>query len=145
MSLAQHLDTIDRLRARPFPATAGRTTAGHSGPGYHVAELTRSEEFWDGDGSRREEVAEQWEAERDALALLLGERWGDAQVFALGSLLVRGYEGEDIPDPWDLLCQSVPDVHLWRADGRWLAVGVSQWDEELAFELLACVTVVDPP
>ena len=42
--LAQHLATIDLLRARPFPAQRGRQAAVVRGPGYHLAELATSEE-----------------------------------------------------------------------------------------------------
>ncbi|MGW2561515.1 hypothetical protein ACWCXB_20110 [Streptomyces sp. NPDC001514] len=145
MTIARHLATIDLLRARPFPAEPGRSDVGDSGPGFHMAELSRSEDFWE-DRSRWEIVEEQYEAEREALALLLSERWGEAQVFGLGSLLARSIEdGEEIPEPWGTLSNSVPDVHLWRVDGRWVVLGVSQQDPELPFQLLAVVTETDPP
>jgi len=56
-------------------------------------------------------------------------------------------EGEDIPEPWADLSSHVPDIHLWQEDerGRWVALGVSQWDKELPFQLLAVVTEIDPP
>ncbi|MET9802873.1 hypothetical protein [Streptomyces sp. NPDC006368] len=145
MTTARHLVTIDQLRSRPFPGRRGRSDVGDSGPGYHIVELATSEEFWEDDGTRRELVADQYEAERDALAALLGGRWGQAQVFSLWSLLRRGMEGEEIPEPWSVLSGSVPDVHLWRADGHWIALGVSQWDKELPFQLLVVVTEIDPP
>ncbi|MFG3499001.1 hypothetical protein [Streptomyces sp. NPDC047928] len=145
MTTARHLATIEVLRSRPFPAQRGRSDVGDSGPGYHVAELSTSEDFWEDDGTRRELVEDQYEAERDALALLLTGRWGEPQVFSLWSLLRRGLDGEDIPEPWGSLSNSVPDVHLWRAEDRWIAVGVSQWDKELPFQLLAAVTTTDPP
>ncbi|MCH0540047.1 hypothetical protein I3F58_10810 [Streptomyces sp. MUM 203J] len=144
MTTARHLATIDLLRLRPFPGRCGRSEAGDSGPGYHVAELATSEHFWE-DASRIEPVAEQYEAERDALSALLAGRWGEPQVFSLWSVFRRGMDGEDIPEPWHGLSGHVPDLHLWRADGRWIALGVSQWDEELPFQLLAVVTETDPP
>lgn len=145
MTTARHLATIDLLRSRPFPGQRGRSDAGDSGPGYHVAELSTSEDFWEDDGTRRELVEEQYEAERDALAVVLGARWGEPHIFSLWSLQERGMEGEEIPEPWSVLAASVPDVHLWRAEERWIALGVSQWDKELPFQLLAVVTEVDPP
>ncbi|MGW1883841.1 hypothetical protein [Streptomyces sp. NPDC001970] len=145
MTLARHLATIDLLRARPFPAEPGRSDVGPSGPGFHMAELSTSEDFWE-DGSRRELVEEQYEAEREALALLLSERWGEAQVFSLASVFAGSFDGgEEIPEPWGTLSNSVPDVHLWRVDGRWVVLGLSQWDTELPFQLLAVVTDTDPP
>ncbi|OAR27247.1 hypothetical protein A8W25_03010 [Streptomyces sp. ERV7] len=145
MTTARHLDVIDLLRVRDFPAERGRSGAITSGPGYHLVELSTSEDFWDDDGSRRVEVQEQYEAECEALAALLSARWGAAQMFSLWSVLTRGMEGEEIAEPWDELSNSVPYLHLWRADGRWVAVGVSQWDTELEFQLMAVVTEVDPP
>lgn len=145
MTTARHLATIDRLRSRPFPGESGRTDVGYSGVGYHIAELATSEEFWEDDGTRREIVEDQYDAERDALAMLLTARWGEPQVFSLWSVFDRGMAGEEIPDPWDALSQSVPDVHLWRADGQWIALGVSHWDKELPFQLVTAVTEIDPP
>lgn len=41
----------------------------------------------------------------------------------------------------------MPDVHLWqvKGHGRWVALGVSQWDKELPFQLVALITEIDPP
>lgn len=156
MSTAEHLAAIDLLRSREFPAEHGRSPSGVGGPGYHIAELLTSGDFWDDDGMEWEATSDQYDAERDALTVLLGERWGAPQIFSLASVFERaqgdayGYggeaaEGEDIPEPWGSLSSSVPDLHLWRADGRWIALGVSQWDKELPFQLLAVVTEIDPP
>ncbi|MFV0131025.1 hypothetical protein ACLGI4_25520 [Streptomyces sp. HMX112] len=145
MTTARHLATVDALRSRPFPAQRGRSDVGDSGPGHHIAELATSEDFWEDDGTRRELTEDQFEAEREALAAVLSGRWGPPQVFSLWSLLERGLAGEPLPEPWGTLSGSVPDVHLWRVDGRWLALGVSQWDKELPFQLLAVVTETDPP
>ncbi|MFF8831567.1 hypothetical protein [Streptomyces sp. NPDC015131] len=145
MTTARHLATIDRLRTLPFPARPGRTDAGSGGAGHHLAELATSEDFWEDDGTRREAAEEQYEAERDALAVVLTARWGEPQMFSLWSLFERGARGEELPEPWGTLSQSVPDVHLWRVEERWIALGVSQWDGELPFQLLAVITEVDPP
>ncbi|EKX63088.1 hypothetical protein Sipo8835_23290 [Streptomyces ipomoeae] len=145
MSIAQHLAVIDRLCSEDFPAEPGRSDVGTAGPGYHVAELRTSADFWDDDGTRREETEEQYEAERDALSKRLTERWGAPDVFSLWSVSSRYLEGEDIPEPWGPLSSHVPDVHLWQADGRWTALGVSQWDKELPFQLVALITEIAPP
>ncbi|UQT60014.1 hypothetical protein M4V62_35920 [Streptomyces durmitorensis] len=161
MSTAQHLAAIDLLRSREFPAEHGRSPCGTGGPGYHIAELLTSGDFWEDDGTQWEATADQYEAERDGLTVLLAERWGAPQMFSLASLFERTLSdgddegdsdseskegaGEDIPEPWGSLSSSVPDLHLWRVDGRWIALGVSQWDKELPFQLLAVVTEIDPP
>lgn len=151
MSTAQHLATIDLLCSREFPAEHGRSDAGAGGPGYHIAELLTSEDFWEDDGTAWEATEEQYEAERDGLSVLLTHRWGAPALFSLASLFERTLSGgedgagEDIPEPWGSLSSSVPDLHLWRVDGRWVALGVSQWDKELPFQLIAVVTEIDPP
>ncbi|MEU8617653.1 hypothetical protein [Streptomyces sp. NPDC048623] len=145
METAQHLATVDDLVARAFPARAERSGFRDSGPGHHVVALATSEEFWEDDGTRWSAVREQYEADRDALSTLLGARWGPPQVFSLWSVLDRSLSGEHIPEPWNDVSCHVPDLHLWRAEARWIALGVSQWDKELPFQLLAVVTAVDPP
>ncbi|WP_326584304.1 hypothetical protein OG889_38360 [Streptomyces sp. NBC_00481] len=145
MSITQHLAVIDRLCSEEFPAEPGRSDVGTAGPGYHVAELRTSADFWEDDGTRREEAEEQYEADRDALSERLAERWGAPDVFSLWSVLDRSMDGEDLPEPWAVLSSHVLDVHLWRADGRWVALGVSQWDKELPFQLVALITEIAPP
>ncbi|WP_330302976.1 MULTISPECIES: hypothetical protein [unclassified Streptomyces] len=147
MTSARQLATILRLCSEDFPLEHGRSGVGDAGPGYHIAELATSEEFWEDDGTAREETEEQYEADRDGLSELLSNRWGRPQIFSLASSFERSADGEEIPEPWGTLSSHVPDVHLWRADGhdRWVALGVSQWDKELPFQLLAVVTEIDPP
>ncbi|MFJ9823738.1 hypothetical protein ACIRSU_05100 [Streptomyces sp. NPDC101160] len=145
MDRTQHLAAIDELVGRAFPERAERSGIRDSGPGHHVVALATSEEFWEDDGTRRLAVEEQYEAERDGLSTLLGARWGPPQVFSLWSVLDRSLSGEHIPEPWGGVSCHVPDLHLWRAGERWIALGVSQWDKELPFQLLALVTTVDPP
>ncbi|MGW0845794.1 hypothetical protein ACWD26_37805 [Streptomyces sp. NPDC002787] len=145
MSITRHLAVIDRLCSEDFPAERGRSDVGTAGPGYHLAELETSADFWEDDGTRREETEEQYEAARDALSERLAERWGPPDVFSLWSVSSRHLEGEGIPEPWGPLSSHVPDVHLWQADGRWIALGVSQWDQELPFQLVAVITEIDPP
>ncbi|MFI8824933.1 hypothetical protein [Streptomyces sp. NPDC053431] len=145
METAQHLAAIDDLVVRAFPERAESSGFRDSGPGYHVAALATSEEFWEDDGTRRSAVHEQYEADRDGLSTVLGVRWGPPQVFSLWSVLDRSMSGERISEPWGGVCCHVPDLHLWRAGQRWIGLGVSQWDKELPFQLLAVVTTVDPP
>lgn len=145
MTTAQHLATIDLLRSREFPLLRGRSDVGTSGPGYHLAELSTSEEFWEDDGTGRAEAEDQYAAECAALAQALSARWGQPQVFGLWSLLVRGTAGEEIPEPWNQLSGTLDHLHLWRVEERWLALGVAQWGRELPFQLVAAVTEIDPP
>ncbi|MGY5050317.1 hypothetical protein ACWDE0_32670 [Streptomyces sp. 900105755] len=139
MDIAKCLALIDELCAR-------ETDVGTGGPGYLMAALETSGDFYEDDGSEWEETEARFEADRDALGERLGERWGPAQVVGLDSVLERAMDGEDVGEPWAHLCDHVPDVQLWRTDtGRRVGLGVSQWDRELPFQLLAVVTVLDPP
>lgn len=122
MTLARHLAALDLLRARPFPEE-----------GYHLTEL-----------AVEEPTEEQAEAEREALALLLETRWGPPRLVSLYSLVARTGSGEEIPEPWGLICASVPDIQLWRVDARWIALGLTRRGAD-GPGLLACVTGVDPP
>ncbi|MFF3914424.1 hypothetical protein ACFYZB_13195 [Streptomyces sp. NPDC001852] len=147
MDIAKCLTVIDLLCARGFPADHSRTEHGESGPGFHMAALRTSGDFWEDDGTEREETAAQYEADREALAERLTERWGLPQRFSLSSVFGRAMEGENMAEPWAGLSEHVPDVHLWQApeSGRWVALGVSHGYEELPFQLLGIVTETDPP
>jgi hypothetical protein len=141
----QHLATIDLLRARSFPARRRRSARVVSGPGYHVAELAVSEGFWEDDGTARIEALERYEAECGALSAVLAARWGRPQQMSLWSTLVRGCEGAPVQEPWLELSSGAVCLDLWRADGRWIALAVCQQGAELPFQLVAAVTVNDPP
>ncbi|MFH8222203.1 hypothetical protein ACH4C2_29315 [Streptomyces sp. NPDC018057] len=147
MDIAKALAVIDRLCSGEFPAEPGRTDAGAAGPGFLTAELETSDDFWEDDGTRREETAEQFACELDGLGERLTERWGAPQEFSLYSVFERTVRGEEPGEPWASLSGHVPDVRLWRSPetGRWIALGVSQWDRELPFQLLTVVTDRDPP
>lgn len=123
MTLDRHLAALDLLRARPFGAH-----------GHHLAELAP------GDSADPEQA----EAERTALTELLAARWGPPDHVGLASLLLRAERGEPIPEPWHLLSASLPDVELWRVEGRWVALGLIGAAED-AYRLVVCVTVIDPP
>ncbi|MGW0699963.1 hypothetical protein ACWD0A_11670 [Streptomyces sp. NPDC002867] len=144
MTTAQHLAAIDLLRGRAFPAVRGRSELGDSGPGYHLARLPPAGADGQECGVRQEEAAEQCRAECEALADALSTRWGQPQRVSLWSVSVRSIAGEEVPDPWEELGQVADDLHLWRVDGHWIAVGVARADEH-RWELLAVVTETDPP
>ncbi|OKK17631.1 hypothetical protein AMK16_22865 [Streptomyces sp. CB00455] len=145
MTTAEHLDTIDGLRTREFPAEPVWSGGQSSGPGHHLVPVGRTADFWEDGGSGRPEAADQISAEYGALTQALTDRWGQAQVFSLVSLRDRGFDGEEIPEPWDELSNSTDHVHLWRAGDRWLVAYVAQWDEGDPYLLMAGVTVIDPP
>ncbi|MBT2488497.1 hypothetical protein J7E96_08165 [Streptomyces sp. ISL-96] len=149
MSTARYLALIDLLRAQEFPAKRRRSDTGFSGPGYHTAELSAADELvdelGDEDAAQRLELREQCVAEYEALLAVFGGRWGEPQVFSLWSVLERSILGEEIPAPWDELSAGFELLHIWRADGRWVAVGLALENEGPSYELLAVVTEIDPP
>ncbi|WRZ94291.1 hypothetical protein OHB54_37755 [Streptomyces sp. NBC_01007] len=147
MTIARHLAVIDRLCSEDFPSEHSRSDVGSGGPGYRIAESVTSEDFWEADGAAREETEEQYEADRDGLSELLTRRWGRPDVLSSSSVLDQVMDGEDIPEPWGVLSSHVPDVHLWKPAGhdRWFALGISQGDRGLPFQLLAVITETDPP
>ncbi|MGR8011854.1 hypothetical protein [Streptomyces hypolithicus] len=145
MSTARHLSLIDLLRARRFPAERRRSDASFSGPGYHTVELGPAAATEDQDAARRLDLRGQCVAEHDALLAVLGAQWGEPQVFDLWSVLERRLRGEEIPAPWDELSAAFECLHLWRADGRWIAVALALEEDGPSYELLAVVTEVDPP
>ncbi|MCC9737802.1 hypothetical protein [Streptomyces sp. MNU89] len=145
MSTVEQLAAIDRLRARPLPAARGGPSRGaEGGPGFHLADLRVSEEFWEDDGSRIREAEEQFEAECEALVVLLSRRWGEPRVLDLTEHLIRSAEGEAVPEPLATLCGCVGVLYAWRAGGRWLAVGLGRQGRELPLRLLAVVAEEDP-
>ncbi|MFJ5290615.1 MULTISPECIES: hypothetical protein [unclassified Streptomyces] len=148
MTTAQYVSTIDRLRARAFPARPGWSDTGRGGPGYHLAALiTREALPTGGDAAPVPDVQadDQIGAEREALLAVLDARWGEAQTFSLWSMLARRMEGEEIPEPWDELCTTMSSLHLWKAEDRWIAVGAVQGGQDQEVRLIVAVTDVDPP
>ncbi|MEU9139020.1 hypothetical protein AB0D33_24205 [Streptomyces sp. NPDC048404] len=151
MTIAQHLATIDRLCAEDFPTVHGGSVAGSygapGGPGFHVVELERSGGFAEDPHGERE-AAEQYEAQRDALAQRLADRWGEPHWISLDGLFLRAQQGDErIPEPWASLGSHMRNAQVWRADatGRWVALGISRLGEGQEFRLLAVITETDPP
>ncbi|NUJ99920.1 hypothetical protein HRW23_06545 [Streptomyces lunaelactis] len=140
MTTARHLDMIDLLRSREFPAEPGPADVGTAGPGFHIAELNgHFGECADADEGDEGTKAAQRAAEHEALLRVLTKRWGEADVLSLFSTSLRAAADEPIPEPWLRLSATVPDVSLWRIEDRWIAVGASE------VQLLVVVTEVDPP
>lgn len=141
MTTARHLDTIDLLRSREFPAEPGPSDVGWEGPGFHIAELNGHFGYDDGcDGDRT--GPEQREAEYDALLDALTERWGEPDHVSLASTELRALDEDDdeeVPEPWRRLSLQTGRLYLWQEDGRWIALGLTR------SQLLAVVTEVAPP
>ncbi|WP_432253806.1 hypothetical protein [Streptomyces sp. HNM1019] len=138
-STADHVATIDHLRARDFPARPTADGRVESGPGFHIADLRVSEDFWDADLSRVEEVLEEFEAELSALDRVLTSRWGAPDVLDLTDSPERSAMGDPVPPPLDTLCGYVPELRVWRVNGRWVGLGVGQGDRESPFQLLVAM------
>ncbi|KAK1177721.1 hypothetical protein B7755_005770 [Streptomyces sp. NBS 14/10] len=138
-STADHLAIIDLLRARDFPDRRGVVGAVASGPGFHVADLRVSEDFWDADLERLIEVEEEFEVELGVLVQVLSLRWGEPEVLDLADHLERDAMGERVPEPLRSLCGYVGRVYGWRTDGRWIGLGIGQGDRELPLQLVAAI------
>ncbi|MER5929154.1 hypothetical protein [Streptomyces sp. NPDC002054] len=145
MTTAEHLETIDRLRTREFPAVRGRSGPVISGPGYHLAELGGSRWYGDEDAADRLAGEEQVAAEYGALTERLTDRWGRPEVLGLQGLLTRSGAGEELAEPWQELCATAGHIHLWRAQDRWVALYTAHWGADHSPQLMAAVTVIDPP
>ncbi|MER5729556.1 hypothetical protein ABT084_14655 [Streptomyces sp. NPDC002138] len=116
-----------------------------SGPGYHLVELGESHWYGDEDAADRIAGAEQISAEYGALTQRLTERWGEAQVFSVGSLLARVVAGEVVPEPWGEMSGTTDHVHGWRVGEQWVVVYAAEWGADHSPQLMAAVTVIDPP
>jgi hypothetical protein len=138
MDLAAQLAEVDRLRALDFPARRVRTGAVESGPGFHLTDLSVSEDLQDTDPGRLHEIEDDFGAACQALVELLCGRWGDPETLDLRPYLVRGAEGGSVPPPLDRLCEVVSEVYGWRVGDRWIGLGVGRGDREraLPFQLV---------
>ncbi|MEU0374144.1 hypothetical protein ABZ070_28605 [Streptomyces sp. NPDC006283] len=145
MTTAQHLAAIDLLRGRAFPAQRDRSEFGDSGPGYHLATLPTPADGLAAVDRAPDRSREPYEAECEALVVALSSRWGQPQWFALWSVFIGSICGEEIPQPWDELSHCAEDLHIWRVEDHWIAVGVARAEGEDEHRLVAVVTDVDPP
>lgn len=139
MTIDEHLTAIDRLRLRDFPVERVRSAMVESGPGFHIADLRVSQDFWDADLTEVAEALEDFEAELTALVQALSLRWGEPGMIDLAAHLERTAMGIPVRPPLDALCGYVPLMYGWRVAGRWVGVGVGQGDRELPFQLLVAV------
>ncbi|MEV0495746.1 hypothetical protein [Streptomyces atratus] len=146
-SAEEQLSIIDALIALPFPEQEGKSKTQHGwgGPGYHIAVLRESRDFWDApDPGTVTEAEEELEADLTALGTVLAGRWGSPTVVDLWPYL--GLDNPDNPDieapePLGSLCMLAVSMQMWQvpSTGRWLGLAIGQVDRELPFELLAAV------
>ncbi|MBL3669858.1 hypothetical protein JL475_28515 [Streptomyces sp. M2CJ-2] len=137
------LSIIDRLSALPFPDSEVKpSTKGEwGGPGYHLAVLRESQDFWD---DRSEDVVEaaerEMEADFAALAGSLTERWGAPETVDLGRYL--GFAEPDpgfrAPKSLGFLSGVAVSMQVWRlpSSGRWVGLTIGQADPEWPLQLL---------
>lgn len=146
-SAEEQLSIIDALIALPFPEQEGqsRTQHGWGGPGYHIAVLRESRDFWDVPGPETITAAEEeLEADLTSLVTVLAGRLGSPTVVDLWPYL--GLDNPDYPDieappePLNSLCMLSVSMQMWQVStDRWLGLTIGQVDRELPFELLAAV------
>ncbi|WP_330296360.1 hypothetical protein [Streptomyces sp. NBC_00503] len=143
-----HLSAVDGLIALPFPEQELRPgKEGRSGgPGYHLAVLRESRDFWDDRSEQVVEAAEQeLEADLVALSKSLTSRWGRPETVELWPYL--GFDDPDpqysAPEPLALLSNVAGSMQVWRLpdSARWLALAIGQADPEFPLQLLAAVGV----
>ncbi|MEV7324611.1 hypothetical protein [Streptomyces sp. NPDC093970] len=142
-----HLSIVDGLILRPFPDEEGRPSANGQwgGPGFHLAVLRESRDFWEDRSTEIVDAAEgALAADLAALAVVLTGRWGAPEVVDLWPCLGLddpGYPGNEAPEPFSYLCNVAVDMQVWRVPsaGRWLGLTIGQGDREFPFELLATV------
>ncbi|RSS88515.1 hypothetical protein EF903_15475 [Streptomyces sp. WAC05292] len=144
MTTAEHLETIDRLRAQGFPETRVRSGAVTSGPGYHLAELGPSRWYGDEDAADRAVHEDQLAAEYGSLVRRLEDRWGASDMFGLTGLRLEEGGGETA-EPWREMIGTADHLHLWRAGNLWVAVYAAHWGADHSPQIMAVVTEIDPP
>ncbi|MFJ9788385.1 hypothetical protein [Streptomyces globosus] len=144
-SVEEQLSIIDGLIGLPFPESEAKTPHGWGGPGYRIAVLRQSRDFWDVPDVEAVTVAEEeLEADLAALVAVLAARWGGPAVVDLWSCLGFGdpdQPGVEAPEPLGSLGNLAGSLHAWRlpSTGRWLGLTIGQADREFPLELIAAV------
>ncbi|QTE02662.1 hypothetical protein [Streptomyces cyanogenus] len=146
-SAEEQLSVIDALIALPFPEreSKSKTHHGWGGPGYHIAVLRESRDFWDvPDPEAMTAAEEELEADLTVLVTVLAGRWGRPTVVDLWPCPgLDDPEHPDIeaPEPLGSLCNLAGSMQTWHvpSTGRWLGLTIGQVDREFPFELLAAV------
>jgi hypothetical protein len=140
------LSVVDSLRTLPFPDQETRPgeDGRWSGPGYHLAVLHESQDFWDDRSEELVEAAEQEiEAALEALTAVLTGRWGRPETVDLWPYLSVDNPDPDFvaAEPLGFLSGVAGDMRMWRLpdSDRWVALAVGQADREWPIQLLAAV------
>lgn len=141
------LSTIDSLSALPFPDEKGRPGPGGgewSGPGFHLAVLQESRDFWEDRSTEIVAPAEQEiEANLAALAVILTDRWGAPKAVNLWPYLGLDEPNAEVKarEPLNFLCGVAADMRLWRlpSSQRWVSLAIGQADAEWPIQLLVAV------
>ncbi|MET9952521.1 hypothetical protein ABZ135_13385 [Streptomyces sp. NPDC006339] len=145
-NLGEQLSVLDRLSVLPFPPEESRPGASGQwgGPGFHLAVLRESQDFWE---DRSTEIVDAAEAELDAdfaaLTAVLTERWGAPETVDLWPP-----DPEQDPDPGvaareplGFLSGVAGSVRVWRLpeSARWVGLALGQADPEWPIQLLAAI------
>ena len=145
-SVDEQLSAIDGLSVRPFPEEQDKPRLDRqwSGPGFHLAVLRESQDFWESQDAEIVEAAElELEADLAVLTVILTERWGAPDEVDLWPYLRLDEPAADVetPEPLSFLCNVAGDLKLWRLpnSGRWIGLAIGQADPEWPFQLLAAV------
>ncbi|MEV7388325.1 MULTISPECIES: hypothetical protein [unclassified Streptomyces] len=146
-STEEQLSIIDDLTALPFPEHEGHSNTQHGwgGPGYHVAVLRQSRDFWDvPDPETVTAAEEELETDLSALVTVLAGRWGsptEVDLWPYLGLDHPDYPNIEAPEPLCSLCNLAGSMRMWQVPStdRWLGLTIGQVDREFPFELLAAV------
>lgn len=142
----EQLSVIDSLSSLPFSEEEGRVGADShwGGPGFHLAVLRESRDFWEDRSTEIVEAAErELEANLAALAFILTERWGASEAVDLWPYLGLDEPDPDVTtrEPLSFLCGVAGSMQMWRLPNseRWVGLAIGQADAEWQFQLLAAV------
>ncbi|MFF3959643.1 hypothetical protein ACFYY1_41715 [Streptomyces sp. NPDC001890] len=142
--IEEQLSIIDGLSSRPFPDEEVRPGASGrwSGPGFHLAVLRESQDFWEDRSTEIVEAAERaLEADLAALSAILTARWGAPETVDLWPCLGLDDPCPNPParEPLSFLCGVAGSMQTWRLPNsdRWVGLAIGQADPEWQFQLLA--------
>ncbi|MGX1543954.1 hypothetical protein [Streptomyces adustus] len=139
----EQLSIIDSLSSRPFPGEKSRpgVNGQWSGPGFHLAVLRESQDFWEDRSIEIVEAAErELEADLAALSVILASRWGAPETVDLWHYLELGTPdpATTAREPLNFLCGVASRMQMWRLPNsdRWVGLAIGQADPEWEFQLL---------
>jgi hypothetical protein len=143
---AEQVSIIDSLSELPFPEKEGRsvTDGQWGGPGFRLAVLRESRDFWEDRSTEIVEAAErELESDLTALTVILSGRWGAPEEIDLRPYLGLDDTGSEAKDsePLGFLCGVAGSVQVWRMphSQRWIGLAIGQTDPEWPLQLLAAI------